>query len=145
VEREGYASPALVLFRASAFDHHWKSRKLPIFRDFPYFFCRQPCMNIRRSPSRCCPYPDCSLNGQFGKANIIRHSFYTTSHASRISHGRAFLPKNIHGGISIFFHCNRHKKSWIGFRTTSAEHFEGVVKTQQQFPGEAPKMEYRFR
>jgi hypothetical protein len=40
-------------------------------------------MRIRRSISRCCPNPDCCFNGQFGKGNIIYHSFYTTTQGRR--------------------------------------------------------------
>jgi len=40
-------------------------------------------MKIRRSISRCCPNPDCCFNGQFGKGNIIRHSFYITTQGRR--------------------------------------------------------------
>ena len=40
-------------------------------------------MKNRKSPSRCCPNPACRLNRQFGKGNIIRHSFYTTRQGRR--------------------------------------------------------------
>jgi transposase-like protein/IS1 family transposase len=40
-------------------------------------------MKIRRSSSRCCLNPDCCFNRQFGKGNIIRHSFYTTTQGRR--------------------------------------------------------------
>ena len=36
-----------------------------------------------KSSSRCCPNPDCCFNGQLGKGNIIRHSFYTTTQGRR--------------------------------------------------------------
>ncbi len=48
---------------------------------FSRLFCHQTCM--KRSRSRCCPNPDCSLRGQAGKGNIIRHSFYITSQGRR--------------------------------------------------------------
>ena len=40
-------------------------------------------MKRSRRRSRCCPNPDCSLRGQAGKGNIIRHSFYITSQGRR--------------------------------------------------------------
>jgi transposase-like protein len=40
-------------------------------------------MKIRRSISRCCPNPACCLNRQFGKGNIISHSFYITTQGRR--------------------------------------------------------------
>ena len=40
---------------------------------------------MKRKPvnDRCCMNPDCPLHGQFGKGNIIRHSFYKTSQGRR--------------------------------------------------------------
>ena len=40
-------------------------------------------MKHSRTRSRCCPNPDCSLRGQSGKGNIIRHSFYITRQGRR--------------------------------------------------------------
>ena len=40
-------------------------------------------MKHSRKRSRCCPNPDCSLRGQSGKDNIIRHSFYITTQGRR--------------------------------------------------------------
>ncbi len=54
-----------------------------MFLDFPYFFCHQTCMKIRGSISRSYPNPDCWFHGKFGKGNIIRHSFYTTTQGRR--------------------------------------------------------------
>ena len=170
-------------------------------------------MKIRRSSSCCCPNPACSFDGQYGKGNIIRHSFYTTTqgrrrryrckecgrtfssthgssyyrlhkrrslfdevilmcvnglgikamarvkqiswgtvarwlesaaryaerfNASRISYDKTFLPRSIHDLPFIFLYCIRRKKLWIRFQTVSIGLLEGVVKTQQHFPGEAP-------
>ena len=69
----------------------------------------------------------------------IRQNSKNSSHASRISHEKVILPRGIHGGPFIFPYCSCRKKSRIGFRTISARLFEGVVTTQQHFPGEAPK------
>ena len=40
---------------------------------------------MKRKPvnDRCCMNPDCPLHGQFGKGNIIRHSFYKTCQGRR--------------------------------------------------------------
>ena len=40
---------------------------------------------MKRKPvkDRCCLNLDCALHGQFGKGNIIRHSFYKTSQGRR--------------------------------------------------------------
>ena len=40
---------------------------------------------MKRKPvkDRCCLNPDCAVHGQFGKGNIIRHSFYKTSQGRR--------------------------------------------------------------
>ena len=51
--------------------------------DLLRFFCDQTCMKRSRGRSRCCPNPDCSLRGQAGKGNVIRHSFYITSQGRR--------------------------------------------------------------
>jgi 5-methylcytosine-specific restriction endonuclease McrA len=67
----------------------------------------------------------------------VRQKDKDTGHASQISHKKAILPRNIHRDLFIFLHCDRHKKSWIGFWTISAGLFGGVVTTQQHFPGEA--------
>lgn len=61
-----------------------------------------------------------------------------SSHARWISHEKAFLPRSIHGLLFIFLYCCRRKKLWAEFQTISAGLLEGVGKTQQHFPGEAP-------
>ncbi len=40
-------------------------------------------MKRSKESNRTCPNSDCSLNGQVGKDNIIRHSFYITSQGRR--------------------------------------------------------------
>ena len=40
-------------------------------------------MKCKPVKDRCCMNPDCALHGQFGKGNIIRHSFYQTSQGRR--------------------------------------------------------------
>jgi transposase-like protein len=40
-------------------------------------------MKQSKNLSHCCPNPDCCFNGQFGKGNIIRHSFYSTRQGRR--------------------------------------------------------------
>ena len=74
---------------------------------------------MKRKPvnDRCCMNPDCSFHGQFGKGNIIRHSFYKTSspgvevrerdpdsrHAGRNRFEEAELPGCFHQpGASLF-------------------------------------------
>ncbi|MDA2937685.1 hypothetical protein MYX75_05405 [Acidobacteria bacterium AH-259-A15] len=40
-------------------------------------------MKRSKESNRTCPNPDCSLRGQSGKGNIIRHSFYITTQGRR--------------------------------------------------------------
>ncbi|MCH8320538.1 MAG: hypothetical protein IH790_06260 [Acidobacteria bacterium] len=40
-------------------------------------------MKQSKNLSRACPNPDCPLSGEFGKGNIIRHSFYITTQGKR--------------------------------------------------------------
>ena len=67
-------------------------------------------MKIERSSSRCCPNPACCFNGQFGKGNIIRHSFYTTTQGRRRRYrckqcGRTF--SSTHGSSYYRLHKRR--------------------------------------
>jgi transposase-like protein/IS1 family transposase len=67
-------------------------------------------MKNRKSPSRCCPNPACRLNRQFGKGNIIRHSFYTTRQGRRRRYrckecGRTF--SSTHGSPYYRLHKSR--------------------------------------
>jgi transposase-like protein len=67
-------------------------------------------MKIRRGLSRCCPNPACPFCGQFGKGNIIRHSYYTTTQGRRRRYrckkcGRTF--SSTHGSPYYRLHNRR--------------------------------------
>jgi hypothetical protein len=70
----------------------------------------------------------------------VRQIGKDSSHASRISHEKAFLPRSIHGLLFIFLYRGRRKQLWAEFQTISVGLLEGVGKTQQHFPGEAPNV-----